>query len=196
MNCCRSTTIHSKPKLYKRETLLPKGPFSKQIKLLISGDSGVGKTCLVNQYVKGQFQSDHHATIGIDFLIQDYEMDGEVFKLQLWDTAGQERFRSLTNTFYRHCLGALIVFDVCDRKSFDHLVYWMEEVYRNTIGYTPVIIIGNKTDCIDERQVSIEEANRFAFLHHCSYFETSAKNNLGLNDAIKKMMEIILKKVQ
>jgi small GTP-binding protein len=190
MGCTSSKKINVQPLI-----LQPRPSYQHhQIKLLMSGDTNVGKTCLVTHHFKGTFENNHYTTIGLDFMIQDYELDGETYKLQIWDTAGQERFRTLTNTFYRHCVGVFIVFDVTCRKSFERIIYWIEEVYRNTFGHIPIILIGNKIDL--DRQVSYDEAQMFASQHHCSYFETSAKNNIGLKEAIDKMMKFVLKKIQ
>lgn len=151
-------------------------------KLLIIGDSGVGKSSLLLRYVSDSFESKLAATIGVDFKVKLITVpDGTVVKLSIWDTAGQERFRTLTPSVYRGSHGAIFVFSVANRDTFDQLDSWLEEL--KTYADQPNIVkllVGNKIDC-EPREVSREEGQRFARLYNMPYAEASAKTSEGVN---------------
>ncbi|CAH8465137.1 unnamed protein product [Schistosoma guineensis] len=151
-------------------------------KLLLIGDSGVGKSSLLMRYTNDCFESQLSATIGVDFKVKLVTVpDGTKIKLSIWDTAGQERFRTLTPNVYRGSHAAVFVFDVSNRESFDHLTSWMEEL--KTYSDNPNMIkllVGNKIDNIS-REISREEGLRFARLYSMPYAETSAKTSEGVN---------------
>ncbi|CAI2724297.1 unnamed protein product [Schistosoma spindalis] len=151
-------------------------------KLLLIGDSGVGKSSLLMRYTNDCFESQLSATIGVDFKVKLVTVpDGTKIKLSIWDTAGQERFRTLTPNVYRGSHAAVFVFDVSNRESFDHLSSWMEEL--KTYSDNPNMIkllVGNKIDNIS-REISREEGLRFARLYSMPYAETSAKTSEGVN---------------
>lgn len=145
-------------------------------KILLIGDSGVGKTCLLLKYTDDVFQTSHISTIGVDFRIKTMRLeDSKVAKLQMWDTAGQERFRTITSSYYRGAHGVIIVFDVGERRSFDNLAMWMGEVERYAKPGVPMILVGNKTDLVERREVGEEEAKAFAESRGLVYVEVSAK---------------------
>lgn len=147
-------------------------------KILLIGDSGVGKTCLLLKYTDDVFQASHISTIGVDFRIKTMRLqDSKVAKLQMWDTAGQERFRTITSSYYRGAHGVIIVFDVGERRSFDNLVMWMGEVERYAKPGVPMILVGNKTDLVERREVEEAEAKAFADSRGLSYVEVSAKSD-------------------
>ncbi|XP_017287939.2 ras-related protein Rab-33B [Kryptolebias marmoratus] len=154
----------------------------RTFKVLVIGDSGVGKTCLTHRLCAGEFPRGVEATIGADFRDTSLEIEGEKIKLQLWDTAGQERFRkSMVQHYYRNVHAVLFVFDVTCPASFNGLSAWVEECRQNSLGHEiPRFLIGNKSDLRDpgraERQVSQERATSFAKAHGMVFFETSAKN--------------------
>ncbi|KAA0185675.1 Member Ras oncogene family RAB18A [Fasciolopsis buskii] len=151
-------------------------------KLLIIGDSGVGKSSLLMRYISDSFDNRVSATIGVDFRIKITTVpDGSTVKLSIWDTAGQERFRTLTPNFYRGAHGALIVYDVSNRESFDRLTNWMEELktFSNHADMVQMLV-GNKIDQ-KPRQVTREEGIRFARLYNMPYSEASAKTSEGVN---------------
>uniref|UniRef100_A0A8C7XDY4 RAB33B, member RAS onco family n=1 Tax=Oryzias sinensis TaxID=183150 RepID=A0A8C7XDY4_9TELE len=156
----------------------------RTFKVLVIGDSGVGKTCLTHRLCAGEFLSKVEATIGVDFRERVLEVEGEKIKLQLWDTAGQERFRkSMVQQYYRNVHAVLFVYDVTCPASFRGLTAWVEECRQNSLGHEiPRFLIGNKSDLRDaskaDRQVSQELALSFAKFHSMVFFETSAKNSL------------------
>uniref|UniRef100_A0A3P9MZ42 RAB33B, member RAS onco family n=1 Tax=Poecilia reticulata TaxID=8081 RepID=A0A3P9MZ42_POERE len=154
----------------------------RTFKVLVIGDSGVGKTCLSHRLCAGEFLRRTEATIGVDFRERALEVDGEKIKLQLWDTAGQERFRkSMVQHYYRNVHAVLFVYDVACPASFDGLTAWVEEYRQNSLGHEiPKFLIGNKSDLRDAGRtgchVSQELAMNFAKTRGMVFFETSAKN--------------------
>nr|XP_057945721.1 ras-related protein Rab-33B-like [Doryrhamphus excisus] len=156
----------------------------RTFKVLLIGDSAVGKTCLTHRLCAGDFPRDAEPTIGVDFRERVLDVDGEKIKLQLWDTAGQERFRkSMVQHFYRNVHAVLFVYDVTCPASFSNLSAWVEECRQNSIGQdVPRFLVGNKSDLRDvtetDVQVSQEQALRFARVHHMMFFETSAKKTV------------------
>mmetsp|Transcript_3964 Transcript_3964/g.4596 ORF Transcript_3964/g.4596 Transcript_3964/m.4596 type:complete len:205 (-) Transcript_3964:215-829(-) len=158
------------------------------LKVIILGDSGVGKTSLMNQYVHKRFSNQYKATIGADFLTKEVMIDDKLVTLQIWDTAGQERFQSLGVAFYRGADSCVLVYDITDAKSFDNLESWMDEFLvhaapRNADTF-PFVVLGNKADMSQKRQVSASKAKAW-----CSskadipMFETSAKEALNVEQA-------------
>nr|XP_046259202.1 ras-related protein Rab-33B-like [Scatophagus argus] len=154
----------------------------RTFKVLVIGDSGVGKTCLTHRLCAGEFPLRVEATIGVDFRDRVLEIDGEKIKLQLWDTAGQERFRkSMVQHYYRNVHAVLFIYDVTSPASFSGLTSWVEECRQNSLGQEiPRFLVGNKSDLRDphsaDSQVSQERAMSFAKAHNMMFFETSAKN--------------------
>ncbi|KAM9363881.1 ras-related protein Rab-33B-like [Symphorus nematophorus] len=154
----------------------------RTFKVLVIGDSGVGKTCLTHRLCAGEFPGRVEATIGVDFRERLLDIDGEKIKLQLWDTAGQERFRkSMVQHYYRNVHAVLFVYDVTCPASFSGLMSWVEECRQNSLGQEiPRFLVGNKSDLRDphrtDSQVSQEQAVSFAKAHSMMCFETSAKN--------------------
>ena len=137
------------------------------LKIIILGDSGVGKTSLMHQYVSKKFDNRYKATIGADFLTKDVEIDGQSVALQIWDTAGQERFQALGSAFYRGADACILVFDVTQQESFAHLTSWMEE-FNIQAGKRDCVLIGNKTDLEDKRQVSSKVAQQWCQIGRAS----------------------------
>ncbi len=155
-------------------------------KSIVVGDGGVGKTALTLRFSKGFFTEDYKMTIGVDFHVKTIELDSEEgptrCKLQLWDTGGQERFSSIRPMYYRGSLGAVLVFDLTNYASFQHLPQWIEEVRANIKNEIPLLLVGNKSDLIDQRTISIEEVNQFTKDFNLYYMETSAKTGDGVGD--------------
>jgi len=161
------------------------------LKVIILGDSGVGKTSLMNQYVHKRFSNQYKATIGADFLTKEVMIDDKVVTLQIWDTAGQERFQSLGVAFYRGADSCVLVHDITDSKSFDNLESWMDEFLvhaapRNADTF-PFVVLGNKADLAsNRRQVSQAKAKSWcASKGDIPYFETSAKEALNVEQAFQ-----------
>ena len=144
-------------------------------KLILIGNSGVGKSCILQRYMKHTFEETYKCTIGVDFLMKSLLIKDKTVKLQLWDTAGQEKYKSMVSSYYRGANVALIVFDLTSHASFDALPIWIENYYKNGPEQKNIILIGNKKDLIEERQVTQEEAETFSETNNMMYFETSAK---------------------
>ena len=155
-------------------------------KSIVVGDGGVGKTALTLRFSKGFFTEDYKMTIGVDFHVKTISIDtseGAIkCKLQLWDTGGQERFSSIRPMYYRGSLGTILVFDLTNSASFEHLPQWIEEVRANIKSEIPVLLVGNKSDLLDQRAVSAEEIGRFTNDFNLYYMETSAKTGDGVGD--------------
>ena len=169
--------------------------YDKKCQLLIIGDSTVGKTSILNRYTNGEFNSNYLATVGLDFFKKDEIFDGKTVRIKIWDTAGQERYKSLTQGYFRNAEGILIVFDVSNSETFEHLKYWIQSVKTHIHldkGQVPAIIIGNKID-IFEREVSKEDGEKYAKEEKMEYFETSAKNGKGVDECIKFLIKKVLK---
>ena len=120
-------------------------------KIVLVGDSGIGKSSILQKYTRDEFSDNYINTIGVDFAVKTIEINGKNIKLQIWDTAGQERFRTITGAYYRGAMGLIIVYDVTNKESFDHLPYWMEEVQANANRDPVKVMGGNKSDMIDKR---------------------------------------------
>jgi len=154
--------------------------FDMQIKLLMIGDSGVGKTCLLLRYANDSFSPTFITTIGIDFKIKNIQLDNKRIKLQIWDTAGQERFRTITTSYFRGAQGILLVYDVTDRNSFISIRNWVAQIQMHADVNVNKILIGNKCDCQDQRAISYEEGESLAKEYNISFYETSAKQDINV----------------
>ena len=161
-------------------------------KLLLIGDSGVGKSCVLLRFVDNAFSKSYISTIGVDFKIRTVIIDGKVIKLQIWDTAGQERFRTITSSYYRGAHGILLVYDITDRISFANLPNWLSELKKYASNNVSTILVGNKCDLSHKRLVSLEEATKFATDHNLKLFETSAKKS----ENIEKLFIEFVKQIQ
>merc|ERR1711920_607246 len=130
-------------------------------KLLLIGDSGVGKSCLLLRFADDTYTESYISTIGVDFKIRTLELDGKTCKLQIWDTAGQERFRTITSSYYRGAHGIIIVYDVTDKESFNNVKHWMQEIDKYAADGVNKLLIGNKCD-LSKKVVSFDEAKELA----------------------------------
>uniref|UniRef100_A0A914VPE3 Uncharacterized protein n=1 Tax=Plectus sambesii TaxID=2011161 RepID=A0A914VPE3_9BILA len=149
------------------------------MRLLIIGDSGVGKTCLLCRYVDGSFFPNYAATIGIDFKVKDLTVDSKRVRTQIWDTAGQERFDTITKQYYRRAQGILLVYDISNMKTFISLNKWISFAKQYARSNAQVMVVGNKTDLDEWRAVTREQGYRFAQQNNYSFFETSAYAETG-----------------
>ncbi|XP_016937153.1 ras-related protein Rab-18 [Drosophila suzukii] len=163
----------------------------RAIKLLVIGESGVGKSSLIRRFVENKFDENHDVTIGMDFKSKVMNVDGIDYKVALWDTAGAERFRSLTPSFYRKALGAILVYDITNRDSLVKLEAWLAELdsYSDNPNIA-IIVVGNKID--QERVVDREEGRKFARKHRALFIETSAKCDQFVSDVFKDVVEKIV----
>jgi small GTP-binding protein len=170
--------------------------FDFSLKVVVVGDSGVGKTCLLLRYVRDIYDPDTQPTLGVEFMTKILETERHRIQLQLWDTAGQELFRSVTRGYYRGSAGALLVFDISNRDSFDHIGRWLHDVREVARSDVVTILLGNKVDLADKRDVTFEEAQKFAQENKMKYFETSAKTGGQISEAVNGCVEVIEKYVQ
>ncbi|KAL2476578.1 Glucose-1-phosphate adenylyltransferase small subunit [Abeliophyllum distichum] len=165
-------------------------------KYIIIGDTGVGKSCLLLQFTDKRFQPVHDLTIGVEFGARMVTIDGKPIKLQIWDTAGQESFRSITRSYYRGAAGALLVYDITRRETFNHLASWLEDARQHANANMTIMLIGNKSDLAHRRAVSTEEGEQFAREHGLIFMEASAKTAQNVEEAFIKTASMIYKKIQ
>ncbi|PRW58406.1 Rab8 -family small GTPase [Chlorella sorokiniana] len=163
------------------------------IKLLLIGDSGVGKSCLLLRFAEDSFTSSFITTIGIDFKIKKVLIDGKWVKLQIWDTAGQERFRTITSAYYRGAMGILLVYDVTDEASFNNIRNWMKNIEQHASDNVVKVLVGNKSD-MDEskRAVPYSRGQALADEFKMQFFETSAKANTNVDETFQSVARDIM----
>ena len=164
-------------------------------KVIIIGDSGVGKSCILLRFADASYTDSYISSIGVDFKIKTIEIDGKIVKLQIWDTAGQERFRTITSSYYRGAHGIIITYDITDKQSFLNVRRWLEEVHRHAFDNVNKLIVGNKCDLVTRRVVSIEEGNDMCRELNIPFVETSAKNSIGVTEAFETMAREIKKRL-
>jgi len=167
-------------------------------KILIVGESGVGKSCLLLRFSDDTFTESFISTIGVDFKIKRLTMNDKNgkpnnLKLQIWDTAGQDRFRTITTSYYRGAHGIILTYDVTDPNSFLKIRSWLEEIKEHAPSHTVVMLIGNKADKVDKRAVEQKEAQALADKLGLKYFETSAKTGTGVVEVFNTLTEEILR---
>eukprot|EP00290_Baffinella_frigidus_P015059 CAMPEP_0180157762 /NCGR_PEP_ID=MMETSP0986-20121125/26450_1 /TAXON_ID=697907 /ORGANISM="non described non described, Strain CCMP2293" /LENGTH=197 /DNA_ID=CAMNT_0022107375 /DNA_START=62 /DNA_END=651 /DNA_ORIENTATION=+ len=151
-----------------------------EAKVVVLGDTGVGKTCLVQRFVEGKFVPHGASTIGASFMVKKMNIDGAKLTMQIWDTAGQERFRSMAPMYYRGAAAAILVLDVTSADSFDKVRSWVEELKSNAPGELVLALACNKADLVDERRVPLQEAEAYARSIGATAFDTSAKSDKGI----------------
>jgi len=170
----------------------PNAEYQYLYKLLLIGDSGVGKSCLLRRFWDDTYQESKISTIGVDFQVKTVDINGKRIKLQIWDSAGQERFRTIASAYYRGAHGIGVVFDVTDEKSFRNVKYWLDEIDEHGCDSVQRLLVGNKTDLVDEREVAQGEAEDFAAERNMTYVETSAKTAENVVDAFVTMAREVL----
>jgi small GTP-binding protein len=168
--------------------------FDYSLKIVVVGDSGVGKTCFLIRFVRDLFDEESQPTLGVEFLTKIVQTEKHRIQLQLWDTAGQELFRSVTRGYYRGSAGAVLLFDLNNHDSFDSIGRWLSDIRDVARNDVITVLIGNKSD-LAERQVTTEEAQAFAKEHEMAYFETSAKTGSNITDSMNACVEAIEKNV-
>jgi Ras-related protein Rab-1A len=156
-------------------------------KLLLIGDSGVGKSCLLLRFADHTYTESYISTIGVDFKIRTIELDGKTIKLQIWDTAGQERFRTITSSYYRGAHGIIVVYDVTDLESFNNVKQWLNEIDRYACENVNKLLVGNKCDLVSKKVVEYETAKEFADKLEIPFLETSAKAATNVEKAFLTM---------
>lgn len=161
-------------------------------KLLIIGDSGVGKSSLLLRFADNTFSGNYITTIGVDFKIRKINVDGEMVKLQIWDTAGQERFRTITSTYYRGTHGVIVVYDVTSADTFVNVKRWLHEIDQNCDDVLR-ILVGNKDDDPERKVVERDDAKKFAEQMGIQVFETSAKDNKNVEEVFNTITQMVLR---
>lgn len=156
-------------------------------KLLLIGDSGVGKSSILAQFANKEFQESYISTIGVDFKISFLQIKNKKVKLQIWDTAGQERFRTITSSYYRGAHGIIVVYDITSLESFQNVKSWLGEIKKFSTNNVEILLVGNKTDLAHQRHVSYDVAKEFADSLNMSFIETSAKNASNIVEAYDKI---------
>lgn len=168
--------------------------YHQLMKLIVVGDSGTGKSCLLHRFVEDTFCEDQTQTIGVEFGAKVVSLLGKRVKLQIWDTAGQERYRSVTRSYYRGAVGCLIVYDITSRSSYERVPQWLQDVRQLAGKDTTIMLIGNKSDLNDKRVITHNEVSLYAQEHNLMHFETSASSGELVPDAFLKVAKIALQK--
>jgi len=163
---------------------------------IIVGDMAVGKSCILLQFTDNKFRNQHELTIGVEFGAKTISINGKSVKIQIWDTAGQEAFQAITRTYYKGAIGALLVYDITRKETFIHVTKWLEEVRNNSSKTITVILIGNKKDLEDKRQVSYEEGEAFAKENGLMFLETSAKTAYNVVESFNLSAQCILNNIE
>ena len=163
-------------------------------KILLLGDSSVGKTCFFMRYIENTFQEIHMSTIGLESKIKTVELDdGRTVKIQLWDTAGQERFHTITKNYYKTAHAIILIFDVTEKATYQNVKNWVEQIREEVSSKVVTVLVGNKIDDVENRKINKEEGEEMANECGISYFECSAKTGENIdpifNDLIKKTIE-------
>lgn len=166
------------------------------LKIVLIGDSGVGKSNLLSRFTKNEFTLDTKTTIGVEFSQKHKVLDGKMIKAQIWDTAGQERYKAITSAYYRGAIGALLVYDICKESSFRNIDRWLKELREHAGPSIAVILIGNKNDKEELRRVKKEEAERVARNHNMAFLETSALDSTNVELAFDRLLSSVAKNTQ
>ena len=161
-------------------------------KVLLIGNSDVGKSSLILRYVDQIWNDVFVPTIGVDFKVKSLEVDKKLVKMQIWDTAGQERFRNVISSYFKGAHGILLIYDITAKDSFKELENWLGEVERNANSQVLKILIGNKCDLEERREISKDEGEAFAMRNGMQFMETSAKINTNVNEAFEALAKIMV----
>ena len=162
-------------------------------KIVLIGDTSVGKTNILSKYLSNEFDPDSKATVGVEFGTRDFQIENNKVKVQIWDTAGQERYRSITNAYYKGAKGSLLVYDITNPKTFENLDKWLSDLKANAEEKISVVLIGNKSDLEEERQISIEQGKEKAEFFKLAFMETSALNGNNIEKAFNELITDVYK---
>ena len=170
--------------------------FDYLLKYIIIGDAAVGKSNLLLRYAHGQFKPEYQLTIGVEFGAKNIQINNKIFRIQIWDTAGQEKFLPITRGYYKNSACALVVYDISNRDSFDHISTWIEDCKNQSPKTIFMVLVGNKCDLNDKRQVTIEEGRELAERNEMLFFETSAKDGINVDEIFLNSANEISKKIE
>jgi Ras-related protein Rab-11A len=163
-------------------------------KVVLIGDSGVGKTNILSRYIKDDFSIETKNTVGVEFGSKIIKFKENTIKIQIWDTAGQERYRSITNAYYKGAKGAMVVYDISKRYTFDNIDKWISELKNSGDEDVNILLVGNKCDLEDQREITKEEAEKKAENFKCAFIETSAMQAVNIEKAFNMLVENVSKK--
>lgn len=157
-------------------------------KVVLIGDSGVGKSNLLSRFTRNEFNLESKSTIGVEFATKSIQTEGKTIKAQIWDTAGQERYRAITSAYYRGAVGALLVYDISKHSTFENVERWLKELRDHAEANIVVMLVGNKSDLRHLRAVETDEAMAFAEQHNLAFIETSALDASGVDTAFQRIL--------
>ena len=168
--------------------------FNYLFKYIIIGDSAVGKSNILLRYIHDKFNDEFQSTIGVEFGAKNIKIEDKIYRIQIWDTAGQETFRSITRAYYKNSVCACVVYDITNRNSFQNIKSWIEDCRKQSPKTVFLVLIGNKVDLEDKREVTYEEGSIYAEKNGMLFFETSAKTGKNIEEIfIKSSLEIAKK---
>ena len=170
--------------------------YDEKIKLMVIGETRVGKTSLIKKYTKDTFGGTYLTTVGIDFQEKIINIEDKSVKLQIWDTAGQERFRNIAKSYFHTSDGFLLVYDISCKDSFEKLNYWYEQITQNAPENSKCIVAGNKCDLEEKRQVNKIDGENFAKKYNSNFYETSAKEGINVNEIFQVLSTEIIKDIK
>ena len=170
--------------------------FNYLLKYIIIGDSSVGKSNILLRYSQDKFNDEYQTTIGVEFGAKNIELDKKIYRIQIWDTAGQENFRSITRAYYKNSVCAFIVYDITNRASFENVKTWLDDIQKQCPQTTFLVLVGNKIDLENERQILYEEGSSFAEKNNMLFIETSAKTGQNIENLFVKSVEVINEKIK
>ena len=168
--------------------------YEMMVKVILIGDSGVGKTNIMSKFLKNQFMEESKATIGVEFGSKLFNHEGHKIKAQIWDTAGQEKYKAITGAYYKGSKGALVVYDITQKKTFENIEKWVNDLKAAGDPKITIILIGNKNDLDDKRQVSKDQGEEKARSFGCAFLETSAYSGDNIDKAFNYMVKEIYEK--
>lgn len=179
----------------KSSTMSSEEEYDFLFKIVLIGDSGVGKSNLLSRFTRNEFNLESKSTIGVEFATRSIEVDGKTIKAQIWDTAGQERYRAITSAYYRGAVGALLVYDIAKHASYENVSRWLKELRDHADSNIVIMLVGNKSDLKHLRAVPKEEATTFAEENTLSFIETSALDSTNVEEAFKNILTSIYRLV-
>lgn len=165
-------------------------------KYVVIGESNTGKTSIVQMLVENVFDKKLASTVGVEFKTYTIQLNDELVKLNIWDTAGQERFRSISKSYFRNALGAILVFALDDEESFNNLATWINDIHTLCVPNAGILLVGNKSDLESTRKITSEDAEEFARMHNMDYIETSALNGNNVELAFYRLTNTVYQKIK